>query len=52
MILGVLRTITKKNGKIIDLSKDKRARRFFYTNFFYIKAFFQVIGKVLRLRKI
>jgi hypothetical protein len=52
MILGVLRSITKKDGKIIDLSKDKKARRFFYTNFFYIKAFFQVIGKVLRLRKI
>ena len=33
MILGVLRSITKKDGKIIDLSKDKKARRFFYTNF-------------------
>lgn len=52
MILGVLRTITKKDGKIIDLSKDKRARRFFYTNFFYIKAFFQIIGKILHIRKI
>ena len=52
MILGVLRSITKKNGKIIDLDKDKKARMFFYTNFFYIKAFFQIIGKVLHLRKI
>ena len=50
-ILGVLRSITKKDGKI-DLSKDKRARRFFYTNFFYIKAFFQIIGKILHLRKV
>ena len=52
MILGVLKSITKKDGKIIDLSKDKKARRFFYTNFFYIKAFFQIIGKILHIRKI
>lgn len=52
MILGVLRTITKKDGKIIDLDKDKKARRFFYTNFFYIKAFFQLVGKVLHLRRV
>ena len=51
-ILGVLSQITKKDGKIIDLSKDKRARRFFYTNFFHVKAFFQIIGNVLHLRKI
>ena len=52
MILGLLTTITKKDGKIIELSKDKKARRFFYTNFFYTKAFFQIIGKILHLRKI
>ena len=52
MILGRLSTISKKDGKIIDLSKDKKARRFFYTNFFHIKAFFQIIGKVLHLRRI
>lgn len=52
MILGVLKSITKKDGKIIDLDKDKKARRFFYTNFFYIKAFFQLVGKVLHLRSI
>ena len=52
MILGLLTTITKKDGKIIELSKDKKARRFFYTNFFHIKAFFQIIGKILHLRKI
>ena len=51
-VLGLLTTITKKDGKIIDLSKDKKARRFFYTNFFYIKAFFQIIGKILHIRKI
>ena len=51
-ILGVLRSITKKNGKIIDLSKDKKARRFFYTNFFYIKAFFQMVGKFFHLRRV
>ena len=50
-ILGVLRSITKKDGKIIDLSKDKKTRRFFYTNFFYIKAFFQMVGKFLHLRR-
>ena len=52
MILGVLKSITKKDGKIIDLDKDKKARRFFYTNFFYIKAFFQLVGKVLHLRRV
>ena len=51
-VLGLLTTITKKDGKIIDLSKDKKVRRFFYTNFFHVKAFFQLVGKVLHLRKI
>jgi signal peptidase I len=51
-ILGKLITIKKKDGRIIDLSKDKKARKWWYTNFFYIKAFFQMIGKVLHLRKI
>lgn len=51
-VLGLLTTITKKDGKVIDLSKDKKARKFFYTNFFYIKAFFQIIGKILHIRKV
>ncbi len=51
-ILGKLITIKKKDGKEIDLNKDKKARKFFYTNFFHIKAFFQIIGKVLHLRRI
>ena len=51
-VLGKLVTIKKKDGKEIDLSKDKKARKFWYTNFFYIKAFFQMVGKVLHLRKI
>ena len=52
MILGVLKSIIKKDGKLIDLSKDKKARRFFYTNFFYIKAFFQRVGNFLHIRKV
>ena len=51
-ILGKLISIKKKDGKEIDLSKDKKARKFFYTNFFPIKAFFQKVGKVLHIRKI
>ena len=51
-VLGLLTTITKKDGRVIDLSKDKKARKFFYTNFFYIKAFFQIIGKILHIRKV
>ena len=51
-ILGLLISIKKKDGKVIDLSKDKKARKFFYTNFFHIKAFFQLVGKVLHIRKI
>ena len=51
-ILGLLISIKKKDGKVIDLSKDKKARKFWYTNFFHIKAFFQKVGRVLHLRKI
>ena len=51
-VLGKLVSIKKKDGKVIDLSKDKKARKFFYTNFFHVKAFFQMVGKVLHLRKI
>ena len=51
-LLGKLITIKKKNGKLIDLKKDKKMRKFFYTNFFPIKSFFQKVGKVLHLRKI
>lgn len=51
-VLGKLISIKKKDGTLIDLSKDKKARKFFYTNFFHIKAFFQMVGKVLHLRKV
>ena len=51
-ILGLLISIKKKDGKVIDLAKDKKARKFWYTNFFHVKAFFQIIGKVLHLRRI
>ena len=51
-VLGKLIEIKKKDGTVINLSKDKKARKFFYTNFFHIKAFFQIIGKVLHLRRI
>ena len=51
-ILGKLITIKKKDNTLIDLSKDKKARKFFYTNFFHVKAFFQIIGKILHIRKI
>ena len=51
-VLGKLVTIKKKDGKEIDLSRDKKARKFWYTNFFHVKAFFQMVGKVLHLRKV
>ena len=51
-ILGKLISIKKKDGQVIDLAKDKKARKFWYTNFFHIKAFFQMIGKVLHLRRV
>ena len=51
-ILGLLVSIKKKDGTLIDLSKDKKARKFFYTNFFHVKSFFQMVGKVLHLRKV
>ena len=51
-ILGLLTLIKKKDGRVIDLSKDKKFRKWWYTNFFYIKAFFQIIGKILHIRRI
>ena len=51
-ILGKLISIKKKDGQTIDLSKDKKLRKFWYTNFFHIKAFFQILGKLLHLRRI
>lgn len=51
-ILGKLIEITKKDGTKINLEKDKKTRRFFYSNFFYIKAFFQLVMRVLHLRKV
>ena len=51
-VLGTLVSIKKKDGEIIYLDKDKRCRRFFYTNFFFIKSFIQRIMIVLHLRKI
>ena len=51
-ILGKLISIKKKDGQEIDLSKNKKARKFFYTNFFHIKAFFQMIGTILHLRRV
>lgn len=51
-VLGLLTTITKKDGTKIDLlSKDKRNKKCWYTNFFYLKAFLQIIGKILHIRK-
>ena len=51
-VLGKLASIKKKDGKEIDLDKDKKARKFFYTNFFHVKAFFQIIGNILHIRKV
>ena len=51
-ILGLLTLIKKKDGSVIDLSRDKKFRKWWYTNFFYIKAFFQIIGKILHIRRI
>ena len=51
-VLGLLVSIKKKDGTLIDLSKDKKGRKFWYTNFFHIKAFFQMIGTMLHLRKV
>jgi len=51
-LLGKLVTITKKDGKVIDLNKDKKARKWWCTNFFHVKAFFQFIGKILHIRRI
>ena len=51
-LLGICIEISKKDGKKIDLRKQKKMRRFFYSNFFTLKAFFQRIGNFLHLRKI
>lgn len=50
-VLGILISIKKKDGSIILLDKSKKCRRFFYTYFFYPKAFIQKILAFLHLRK-
>ena len=39
-IIGRLKDITKKDGKVIDLDKDKRFKGWLYVHFFYIKSFY------------
>ena len=51
-ILGILVSIKKKDGSIIELSKDKKVRKFFYTYFFLPKALIQYGMKILHLRKV
>lgn len=47
-ILGLLKDITKKDGRKIDLEKDRKFRKFFYVHFFYLKAFFLKIQSKLK----
>lgn len=51
-ILGKLISIKKRSGNIIILSKDKKMRKFFYTNFPHIKMVIQYILTKLHLRRI
>ena len=51
-LLGILISIKKKDGRLIDLSKDKKCRRFFYTYFIYIRLPIQYLLSKLHLRKI
>ena len=51
-ILGLLVEIRKKDGRVINLSKDKKMRKFFYTNFIHIRIVIQYILSKLHLRKI
>ncbi|MBP5216202.1 MAG: hypothetical protein J6038_00015 [Bacilli bacterium] len=51
-LLGILVDVTKKDGTKTILKEESKARRFFYTNCFYLKAFGQNIARLLHLRKI
>lgn len=49
-IIGRLKDITKKDGTIIDLDKDKRIKGWFYIHFFYLKSLY--LGSIYFLKKI
>ena len=52
MVLGILISIKKKDGRIIVLKNEKKMRRFFYTYFIYIRMPIQYVLSKLHLRKI
>lgn len=52
LLLGKLMEIRKKDGRVINLAKDKKMRKFFYTNFIYIRMPIQYLLSKLHLRRI
>ncbi len=47
-ILGLLKDITKKDGKTINMEKDNRFSGFLYVHFFYVKALFMKTFRFIR----
>lgn len=52
LLLGKLIEIRKKDGRVINLNKDKKMRKFFYSNFIYIRMPIQYLLSKLHLRRI
>ena len=52
LLLGKLVEIRKKDGRVINLNKDKKMRKFFYSNFIYIRMPIQYLLSKLHIRKI
>ena len=54
-VLGMLKDITKKDGKVIELDKDRRLKGWLYVHFFHVKALCQrsarLMAKLLKTRK-
>lgn len=52
LLLGKLIEIRKKDGRVINLNKDKKMRKFFYSNFIYIRMPIQYLLSKLHIRRI
>jgi len=52
LLLGKLIEIRKKDGRVINLNKDKKMRKFFYSNFIYIRMPIQYLLSKLHLRRV
>lgn len=47
-VLGILKDITKKDGKVLDLEKEPKGKKFFFTNLSFLKSIKLYIRHIFR----